>query len=181
MICNIDGSWTLEPQDIRGLNLAVAKVLQERAESSTKTFNADKFVKYMYDQILDRTGDAQKALAFARFVPEAMLTLSVTKPDIRRALTGKGFDMGQVTQLADRFSNSLNDVSNFLVEQVGTNKGAVIQAGLAAGQAAARMQPEPKGAQQTGSIAKEKDDFDLPYNPLATTGNELKRRKRVVL
>jgi hypothetical protein len=28
MICNLDGSWTLEPKDIRGLNLAVGKILQ---------------------------------------------------------------------------------------------------------------------------------------------------------
>jgi hypothetical protein len=172
MICNLDGSWTLEPKDIRGLNLAVGKILQERAESNIKSFNAEKFVKYMHDQILDKTNDAQKALAFARFVPEAMLTLSVTKPDIRRALTEKGFDMGQVTQLADRFSNSLNDVANFIAEQTPSSNTSNINGQIQTNTYISNLQPKPEDAKEP-ILANKGDVSDLPYSPLSTTGNEL--------
>jgi hypothetical protein len=50
MICNLDGTWTLESTDIDNLNLIVAKIVTERAnDDKIKTFNTEKFIKYIHD------------------------------------------------------------------------------------------------------------------------------------
>jgi len=174
MICNVDGTWELEPSDIRTYNLVVAKLLQEKAMSNDKTMNVDKFVRYMYKEMLDGLEDEQKALAFTRHTPDAMIIAAMADPNIRKGLAPKGYKTEDVEKLKDMFEASLQAVSNFVTPKV-DNTVQEIASQVKAATTAASLQPEPKPAEpETPEKTARKDkNFDLPYNPLATTGNEL--------
>jgi len=176
MICNIaDGTWTLESKDIDNLNLIVAKIVTERAnDDKIKTFNTEKFVKYIHDLIEKKTGDPQQAITFARQVPSALQMTMMSFPDVKVALKGKGYDVAAVDNLLDRFNNSLQDVANFIAEQSGS-KGAKDLAGqINSVDEGERLQPKPNPSPLPVIVINKKVSADLPYNPLSTTGNESK-------
>ena len=176
MICNIaDGTWTLESKDIDNLNLIVAKIVTERANADKiKTFNTEKFVKYIHDLIEKKTGDPQQAITFARQVPSALQMTMMSFPDVKVALKGKGYDVAAVDNLLDRFNNSLQDVANFIAEQSGS-KGAKDLAGqINSAAEGERLQPKPNPSPLPVIVINKKVSADLPYNPLSTTGNESK-------
>ena len=175
MICNIaDGTWTLESKDIDNLNLIVAKIVTERAnDDKIKTFNTERFIKYIHDLIEKKTGDKQQAITFARQVPSALQMTMMSFPDVKDALKGKGYDVATVDDIESRFRNSLQDVANFIAEQSAT-KGAKNLAGqINSITEAERMQPTPAPSPAPQVTINKGNDFDLPYNPLSTTGNEL--------
>ena len=173
MICNVDGTWELEPSDIRTYNVVVAKLLQEKAMSNDKTMNVDKFVRYMYKEMLDGLEDEQKALAFTRHTPSAMLLTGTADLKTREALKAKGYKTEDVENLETMFAASLQAVSNFVTPKADSTAGQVA-AQVKAATTAASLQPTPKEKPtQTGEKTARKDkDFDLPDNPLSTTGNE---------
>ena len=176
MICNIaDGTWTLESKDIDNLNLIVAKIVTERAnDDKIKTFNTEKFVKYIHDLIEKKTGDPQQAITFARQVPSALQMTMMSFPDVKVALKGKGYDVTAVDNLLDRFNNSLQDVANFISEQSAT-KGVKDLAGqINSTTEGERLQPKPEPTKLPVIVINKKVSADLPYNPLSTTGNEKK-------
>ncbi len=174
MICNLDGTWTLESTDIDNLNLIVAKIVTERAnDDKIKTFNTEKFIKYIHDLIEKKTGDKQQAITFARQVPSALQTTMMAFPEVKRSLKDKGYEPGAVDDLVDRFDNSLQDVANFIAE-LSAPKGVKDLAGqINSITEAERMQPTPAPSPAPQVTINKGDDFDLPYNPLSTTGNEL--------
>lgn len=174
MICNLDGTWTLESKDIDNLNLIVAKIVTERAnDDKIKTFNTEKFIKYIHDLIEKKTGDKQQAITFARQVPSALQTTMMAFPEVKRSLKDKGYEPGAVDDLVDRFDNSLQDVANFIAE-LSAPKGVKDLAGqINSITEAERMQPAPAPSPAPQVTINKGDDFDLPYNPLSTTGNEL--------
>jgi len=176
MICNIaDGTWTLESKDIDNLNLIVAKIVTERAnDDKIKTFNTEKFVKYIHDLIEKKTGDPQQAITFARQVPSALQMTMMSFPDVKVALKGKGYDVSAVDNLLDRFDNSLQDVANFISEQ-SASKGTKDLAGqINSTTEGERLQPKPDPSPLPVIVINKKVSADLPYNPLSTTGNEKK-------
>jgi signal recognition particle GTPase len=99
MICNVDGTFKLEPSDIRTYNLVVAKLLQEKAVSNDKTMSVDKFVRYMYKEMITGLEDEQKALAFARHTPDAILLAGMADPTTREGLKAKGYKTEDVENL----------------------------------------------------------------------------------
>lgn len=176
MICNIaDGTWTLESKDIDNLNLIVAKIVTERAnDDKIKTFNTEKFVKYIHDLIEKKTGDPQQAITFARQVPSALQMTMMSFPDVKVALKGKGYDVTAVDNLLDHFNNSLQDVANFISEQ-SASKGTKDLAGqISSTTEGERLQPKPEPTKLPVIVINKKVSADLPYNPLSTTGNEKK-------
>jgi hypothetical protein len=172
MICNVDGTWELEPSDIRTYNLVVAKLLQEKAMSNDKTMNVDKFVRYMYKEMLDGLEDEQKALAFTRHTPDAMLLVAMADSDTMQGLEEKGLDIRTVYSLKRMFAASLQAVSNFVTPKV-DGSAANTSAQVKAATLASSLQPQaaPTPAPE-GDPIKEDGEFDLPYSPLTTTGNE---------
>lgn len=172
MICKVDGTWELEPSDIRTYNLVVAKLLQEKAMSNDKTMNVDKFVRYMYKEMLDGLEDEQKALAFARHTPDAILLAGMADPTTREGLKAKGYKTEDVENLQTMFAASLQAVSNFITPKVdgsAANTSAQVKAATLAGSLQPQAAPTP--TPDTDPI-KEDGEFDLPYSPLTTTGNE---------
>ena len=175
MICNVDRTWTLEKQDIDSLNATVAKLLEERADSKVSTFNTDRFVKYIYDLVLDGTKDVQKALAFARHVPTSMTLHDAIDSKVRIKLQPKGYSSNRVQELRDRFDNSLQEVVNWMNELAPKSSPTAIAAGINALNNAELIQTEP--VNEPGDIVslENRDAFsNLPYSPLSTTGNEKK-------
>lgn len=174
MICNLDGTWTLESKDIDNLNLIVAKLVTERAnDDKVKTFNTEKFVKYIHDLIEKKTGDPQQALTFARQVPFALQITMMSFPDIKDILKGKGYDVSVVDDIESRFRNSLQDVANFIAEQSGSKGVKDLSGQINSITEAERLQPQPVSRPTSLTPLKKENDSDLPYNPLSTTGNEL--------
>jgi len=175
MICNVDRTWTLERQDIDGLNATVAKLLEERADSKISTFNTDRFVKHIYDLVLDGTKDVQKALAFARHVPTSMTLHDAIDSKVRIKLQPKGYTSTRVQELRDRFDNSLQEVVNWMNELAPKSSATAVAAGINALNNAELIQTEP--VNEPGDIVslENRDVFsNLPYSPLSTTGNEKK-------
>ena len=172
MICNVDGTWELEPSDIRTYNLVVAKLLQEKAMSNDKTMNVDKFVRYMYKEMLDGLEDEQKALAFTRHTPSAMLLTGTADLNTREALKVKGYKTEDVENLETMFAASLQAVSNFVTPKADSTAQQVADQ-VKAATLASSLQPQaaPTPATEEDPI-KEDGEFDLPYSPLTTTGNE---------
>jgi len=172
MICKVDGTWELEPSDIRTYNLVVAKLLQEKAMSNDKTMNVDKFVRYMYKEMLDGLEDEQKALAFTRHTPSAMLLTGTADITTREALKAKGYKTEDVENLETMFAASLQAVSNFVTPKVDSTAQQVADQ-VKAATLASSLQPQaaPTPTPDTDPI-KEDGEFDLPYSPLTTTGNE---------
>ncbi len=172
MICNIDKSWTLEPKDVQDLNLWVALLLKERAESpSDKSFDPNRFIKYIYDQILDATKDEQKALAFAREVPSGMLLTTASFPEIRKGLKAKGYNTSQVEDLQDRFSNSLQDVANMLSEFSASNAQSQVNA------LNNNRFVQPQEIPNMTVIDLPDETSDLPATALSTTGRDTEERR----
>lgn len=172
MICKVDGTWELEPSDIRTYNLVVAKLLQEKAMSNDKTMNVDKFVRYMYKEMLDGLEDEQKALAFTRHTPDAILLAGMADPTTREGLKAKGYKTEDVENLQTMFAASLQAVSNFVTPKADSS-AANVSAQVKAATLAGSLQPQaaPTPTPDTDPI-KEDGEFDLPYSPLTTTGNE---------
>lgn len=174
MICNSDGTYTIEQSDIDKVNKWIYKLLNTRATSGSRTFNLNAFVKYIYDTSLAATGDIQKSLTIARQVPMSMDIATRADSTLRKGLSElQGYSTDEILNLKDSFIESIKAVSDLVSKDQSKTS---LASSLKATADAALAQPKDNSI-LAPSLNADTDVnnnvvSDLPYTVLSTTGNE---------
>ena len=114
IICDPSGEWSLSKEDISKIDRKVAGMLAQKIEKNS-VVDLAKFINSIYNEILEKTGDSQKAIAVARLVPSSIEVAKSTYDTIRGPLReNKLLDPGSLEDAAISFGKSLDNVVKYL-------------------------------------------------------------------
>lgn len=174
IICDPSGEWSLSKEDISKIDKKVAGMLAQKIEKNS-VIDLPKFINSIFNEVLEKTGDQQKALAVARLVPSSIEISKSVYDSIRLPLREKKLlDPGALEDVIISFNKSIDNVTKYLNDYRST-LAPKIQDPAAQVNGIISVQPRPKAI--VNDIDSAGGFLQVPADVLTTSGEEVREER----
>lgn len=174
IICDPSGEWSLSKEDISKIDRKVAGMLAQKIEKNS-VVDLAKFINSIYNEILEKTGDPQKAIAVARLVPSSIEVAKSTYDTIRGPLReNKLLDPGSLEDAAISFGKSLDNVVKYL-NDYRSKLAPVVKNEIAEVNEIVSIQP--RQTPLANSTGENKSFYQVPADVLTSSGEEVRESR----